>query len=103
MPSLMDEIVAGTVFRRLGWLYASVAIHDPTPVNVIIGFTASHVANLGGKTEPPFATEHKAKAIALLNQRIEDPAEALSDRTLGAIVHIAAWEVGDWSLAASVG
>ena len=96
----MDEIVAGTVFRRLGWLYANVAIHDPTPVHIIIGFAASHVANLSGKSEPAFATEHKSKAIKLLNQRIEDPAEALSDRTLGAIVHIAAWEVGDLTPAA---
>ena len=93
MPSLMDEVVTGTVFRRVGWLYANVAVHDPTPVHVILGFTAGHLANLRGRPEPAFATEHKSKAIQLINERINDPAEALSDGTIGAIVNVAGWEV----------
>ena len=93
MPSLMDEIVTGNVFRRMGWLYANVAVHDPTPVHVILGFTTGHLANLRGREEPAFATEHKAKAIKLINARIADPVEALSESTIGAIINVAGWEV----------
>ena len=93
MPSLMDEIVAGTVFNRIGWLYSAVAVHDPTPVHVIVGFTLGHISGLRGIKEPPMAIEHKAKALQLINARMEDPEQATSDGSIGAVIHIAAYEV----------
>ena len=95
MPSLMDEVVAGTVFNRLGWLYAAVAVHDPTPAHVILGYTIGHIAGLRGVEEPPMAIEHKNKALQLMTERMNDPALAMSDELIGAIVNIAAWELID--------
>ena len=93
MPSLMDEIVTGSVFHRLGWLYSCVAAHDPSPVHVILGFTLGHMANLRGMVEPVAATEHKAKALELINKRMKSPEKATSDESIGAIVNIAGYEV----------
>ena len=94
----MDEIVARNVFYRMGWLFASVAVHDPAPSHAILGYAMAHIANLHGKAEPIDAADHKVKAIQLVNQRILDPSEALSDRTIGSIIHIAGWEVRDLQL-----
>lgn len=89
----MDEMVAGTNFHRIGWLYSCVAVHDPTPISVILGFTLAHIAQCHGSKEPPLAIEHKNKALQLIKQRMEDPVEALSDGTIGAVVNIAGYEV----------
>jgi hypothetical protein len=93
MPSIMDEMVAGTNFHRIGWLYSCVAVHDPTPVHVILGFTLAHIAHCHGEKEPPLAIEHKNKAIQLINARMTNPVEALSNNTIGAVVNIAGYEV----------
>ena len=93
MPSLMDEIVTGKVFNRIGWLYSSVAVHDPTPVHVILGYTLGHIASLRGMEEPPLAIEHKQKAIKLLHARMVDPVQGYSDELIGAILNFAGWEV----------
>ena len=83
----------GKTFHRLGWLYSAVAIHDPTPVHVILGYTLGHIASLRGLEEPPQAIEHKSKAIKLLNHRMADPKQSYSDELIGAIVNFAGWEV----------
>ena len=89
----MDEIVTGKVFHRIGWLYSCVAVHDPTPAHVILGFTLGHIAHLRGLEEPPMAIEHKAKGLKLITARMEDPDQATSDGSIGAIVNIAGYEV----------
>lgn len=93
MPSLMDSIVTGKTFHRIGWLYSAVAIHDPTPVHVILGYTLGHIASLRGLEEPPQALEHKSKAIKLLHHRMADPEQCYSNGLIGAIVNFAGWEV----------
>lgn len=95
MPSLMDEIVTGTVFHRIGWLYSSVANHDPTPFHTIVGFTLGHIAMLRGMDEPRRAIEHKDKSLQLINCRLADPRQAASDASIGAIANIAAYELID--------
>ena len=72
----MDEMVAGTNFHRLGWLYSCVAIHDPTPLHTVLGFTLAHIAQCRGMKEPPLAIEHKHKAVQLMNERMSDPEKA---------------------------
>jgi hypothetical protein len=95
MPSLMDEVVTGTVFNRLGWLYSAVAVHDPKPAHVILGFTLGHLAGLRGIKEPPLAIEHKNRAFELISQRMSDPELAISDDNIGAVVNVAGWELID--------
>ena len=90
---VFTNAVLGKTFHRLGWLYSAVAIHDPTPVHVILGYTLGHIASLRGLEEPPQALEHKSKAIKLLNHRMADPKQSYSDELIGAIVNFAGWEV----------
>ena len=95
MPSIMDDMVAGTNFNRLGWLYSRVAAHDPTPIHLILGFTLGNLAQMHGTKEPPLAIEHKAKALKLITDRMKDPIEAISDRSIGAVLNIAGYELID--------
>ncbi|MCJ1284197.1 hypothetical protein MMC26_003528 [Xylographa opegraphella] len=95
MPSIMDDMVAGTNFKRLGWLYSRVAAHDPTPIHVILGFTLGNLAQMHGTKEPPLAIEHKQKALKLITDRVKDPVEAISDPSIGAVVNIAGYELID--------
>ncbi|MCJ1474952.1 hypothetical protein MMC13_003612 [Lambiella insularis] len=95
MPSIMDEMVTGTNFHRIGWLYSCVAVHDPTPVHVILGFTLAHIAQLHGTNEPPLAIEHKQQALKLIKERMEDPVEAVNDGSIGSVVNIVGYELVD--------
>ncbi|MCJ1398172.1 hypothetical protein MMC11_001369 [Xylographa trunciseda] len=95
MPSIMDDMVAGTNFNRLGWLYSRVAAHDPTPIHVILGFTLGNLAQMRGTKEPPLAIEHKQKALKLITDRMQDPIEAISDSSIGAVLNIAGYELID--------
>ena len=94
MPRLMDDDVTGIDFHRIGWLYSFVFPHDPTPAHTVMGFVlANRAVRCYGLEEPPEAIEHKAKALQLIKARTEDPIEATSNATMGAVVHIAAHEV----------
>ncbi|MCJ1377925.1 hypothetical protein MMC17_001021 [Xylographa soralifera] len=95
MPSIMDDMVAGTNFNRLGWLYSRVAAHDPAPIHVILGFTLGNLAQMHGTKEPPLAIEHKQKALKLITDRMKDPVEAISDPSIGAVLNIAGYELID--------
>ena len=95
MPSIMDDMVVGTNFNRLGWLYSRVAAHDPTPIHVILGFTLGSLAQMHGTKEPPLAIEHKQKALKLITDRMKDPVEAISDPSIGAVLNIAGYELID--------
>ena len=93
MPSIMDERVTGTNFHRVGWLFSCVAVHDPTPLYVILGFTLAHIAQCHGVKEPPIAIEHKNKALQLITERMNHPVEAVSNGLIGAVVNIAGYEL----------
>ena len=89
----MDRRAAGIDFKRLGWLYSGLSVHDPDPTHVILSFTLSSSSRNRGTKEPAAAIEHKAKALQLVNKRLEDPIEAMSDGTIGAVLNIAGHEV----------
>jgi hypothetical protein len=94
-PSLMDQQVAGTIFKRIGWMYSCVAVHDPTPEHAILGFMLAHMARCRGEDEPRLAMVHKHKACQLITNRLADPIEAITDGSIGAIVNLAAFELAD--------
>ncbi|KAB8296003.1 hypothetical protein EYC80_008817 [Monilinia laxa] len=83
--SCMDREAASTDFGRLGWLFSKVIWLDPTPGHVFMGFTIHHMARLHGQKEPPIAIKHKIEGMRVINERFDDPAEALSDGNIGAV------------------
>lgn len=90
----MDKEAASTDFVRVGWLFSRVAWLDPEPTHAIIGFTTHHMARLHGQKEPPIAIRHKTELLRLINQRLNDPAQALSDGNIGSVASFTSHEVG---------
>jgi hypothetical protein len=89
----MDKEAAKTNFNRLGYLYSKVAPLDPTPQDVILGFTIENYARCRGQPEPVVAIAHKAKAMRLISKRLEDPKHAISDESIGAVACLTSHEV----------
>ena len=92
-PGRMDELVTGRSFNRIGFGFSCFAVHDPTPLHAILGSNIAHMARLRGIQEPPSAITHKAKALQMIHQRIENPWESTSDATLGGVMCLAGCEV----------
>ena len=88
----MDNEAAKTNFHRVGYLYSKVAPLDPTPQDVVLGFTIENFARCRGEPEPAVAVAHKAKAMRLISKRLEDPKEALSDASIGAVACLTSHE-----------
>ena len=93
MPSLMDAGAADTDFRRMGYLYTRVAVHDSTPTHTIMYLLLPSIARLYGLPAPPERFEHQSKALRLIKERMDDPEKAMSNDTIGAVVNLAAHEV----------
>ncbi|KAA8567798.1 hypothetical protein EYC84_008255 [Monilinia fructicola] len=91
--SCMDREAASTDFRRVGWLFSKVVWLDPTPGHVFMGFTIHHIARLHGQKEPPIAIKHKMEGMRAINERLDDPAEALSDGNIGAVANFTSHEL----------
>lgn len=84
----MDKEAAKTNFCRVGYLYSTVAPLDPTPQDVVLGFTIENYARCRGEPEPEAAISHKAKAMRLISKRLEDPKVSLSDASIGAVARL---------------
>ncbi|KAF7865301.1 hypothetical protein EAF04_006278 [Stromatinia cepivora] len=91
--SCMDKETTGTEFGRVGWLFSRVSCLDPEPVHVIMGFSIQHMARLHGQQEPPIAIKHKTEGMRVINKRLSDPAQALSDGSIGAVANFTSHEL----------
>ncbi|RAL68482.1 hypothetical protein DID88_007210 [Monilinia fructigena] len=61
--------------------------------HVFMGFTIHHMARLHGQKEPPIAIKHKMEGMRVINERFDDPAEALSDGNIGAVASFTSHEL----------
>ena len=86
MSSLMNKIATDTVFDHLDPIGSAVAVHDVPHTPIILGFTVEYIAGLRGINEPTAAIEHRERAFNLIQDRIINPEEALSDDNIGAVV-----------------
>ncbi|CAD6444120.1 ea3d2b18-cb24-4b93-b1b5-6dacfd42c220 [Sclerotinia trifoliorum] len=91
--SCMDQETTGTDFGRVGWLYSRVSWLDPEPAHIVMGFNIQHMARLHGQKEPPIAIKHKTEAMRVINKRLNDPAQALSDGSIGAVANFTGHEL----------
>jgi hypothetical protein len=89
----MDKEAASIDFARVGWLFSRVMILDPDPYNVIVGFTIHHMSRLHGREEPAVAIKHKLEGMRLINARLGDPGQAISDGNIGAVANFTSHEV----------
>ncbi|KAM3083841.1 hypothetical protein ACMFMG_002049 [Clarireedia jacksonii] len=91
--SCMDKEAASIDFARVGWLFSRVILLDPDPYNVIMGFTIHHITRLHGKEEPAVAIQHKIEGMRLINSRLGDPEQAVSDGNIGAVANFTSHEL----------
>ncbi|PQE18087.1 tachykinin family protein [Rutstroemia sp. NJR-2017a BVV2] len=91
--SCMDKEAASVDFARVGWLFSRVMILDPDPYNVVVGFTIHHMSRLHGREEPAVAIKHKIEGMRLINARLGDPEEAISDGNIGAVANFTSHEL----------
>ncbi|EDO00848.1 predicted protein [Sclerotinia sclerotiorum 1980 UF-70] len=91
--SCMDKETTGTDFGRVGWLYSRVSWLDPEPAHIVMGFNIQHMARLHGQQEPPIAIKHKTEGMRIINKRLNDPAQALSDGSIGAVANFTSHEL----------
>lgn len=90
----MDEEAAGTNFSRVGWLFSKVAWLDPEPNHIMLGYGIHHMARLRGQKEPSIAIKYKTEGMRVINKRLNDPTQALSDGNIGAVASLTSHEVG---------
>ncbi|KAJ8069035.1 hypothetical protein OCU04_002709 [Sclerotinia nivalis] len=83
----------GTDFGRVGWLFSRVSWLDPEPAHIVMGFNIQHMARLHGQQEPPIAIKHKTEGMRVINKRLNDPAQALSDGSIGAVANFTSHEL----------
>lgn len=69
------------------------AVADPLLYRATLNFAAAHLDIMHGRQCSPRTMEQKGQIIELVKLRLQDPAEALSNPTIGAVAMLAAMEV----------
>jgi hypothetical protein len=73
----------------------SLAVHDAALFHT---FMSHYVAayNLRSSTgDPAESMQHRTEAIRIVNERLEDPQQALSDGNIAAVANLAIYEVSN--------
>ena len=72
----------------------SLAVHDAALFHTFMShYVASY--NLRFSTgDPAESMQHRTEAIRIVNERLQDPLQALSDGTIAAVANMAVYEVG---------
>lgn len=66
---------------------------DPILFLATLNFAAVHLDFVRGQCSNPRTLIHKVETIRLINARLQDPIEALTNTTIGAIIMLAGVEV----------
>jgi hypothetical protein len=69
------------------------ALTDPALFNSILFVGAQFKATIYGQKERPSAVNHLKETIRILNERLQDPLQEISDSTISAVASIALIEV----------
>ena len=93
MTRILDLNALGVDFHRLSFLYKVISLYDPEPYHVILGFALGSIASKTQGRHSPVAIDHKTKAIQQISRRLQDPAQAASNETIGAVISYACHEV----------
>ena len=69
------------------------AMADPVLFLATLNVAAIHLDIVQGRYSNPITLAHKVEAISLINSRLKEPNEALTNETIASVVMLAAMEV----------
>lgn len=84
---------SGAGSNPLTKVWVSYAMTDPILFIATLSFAAVHLDILRGKYNSPHTLTHKIETIRLINFRLQNSTEALSNETIGSVAMLAAMEV----------
>lgn len=70
------------------------ALTDPALLHSILFCSYQFWAKMNGQKERPSAINHLTQTIRILNERLQDPLQKISDSTIAAVALLALTEVG---------
>ncbi len=70
------------------------ALTDPALLHSILFCSDQFGAKLSGQKERPSAVGHLRETIRILNKRLQEPSQEISDSTIAAVALLALTEVG---------
>ena len=74
-------------------IWVPYAMTDPALFMATVNFAAVHLDILRGKYSSTHTLTHKIETIRLINAKLQNSTEALSNETIGSVVMLAAMEV----------
>lgn len=83
----------GNASNPLAKMWIPYAMTDPVLFLATINFAAVHLDILRGQYSSPHTLTHKIETIRLVNARLQNSAEALSNENIGSVAMLAAMEV----------
>jgi hypothetical protein len=69
------------------------ALNDPALLHSILYCSDKHETIVNGRKERPSAVTHLRQAIQIINTRLQDPLQEISDSTIGTVALLALTEV----------
>jgi hypothetical protein len=88
------QIEAYWGFNPIKKLWVPLALTDPALLNSILFCSDQFGAKMNGQKERPSAINHLKQTIRILNERLQDPLQEISDSTIAAVALLALTEVG---------
>ena len=88
------QIEAYWGFNPIRKLWMPLALTDPALLHSILFCSDQFWAKMNGQKERPSAINHLTQTIRILNERLQDPLQKISDSTIAAVALLALTEVG---------
>lgn len=88
------QIEAYWGFNPIKKLWVPLALTDPALLNSILFCSDQFGVKLNGQKERPSAINHLKETIRILNERLQDPLQEISDSSIAAVALLALTEVG---------
>ncbi|KAI1376859.1 fungal-specific transcription factor domain-containing protein [Hypoxylon crocopeplum] len=73
-------------------VWVPLALTDPVLLNSVLFTSEQFLARMTGKKECPLAINHLTQTIQILNERLRDPSQQISDPTIAAVTGLALTE-----------
>lgn len=89
------ETFPNTTFNPVREVWLPMDFSNIASFNAMMAHAAAHLAYLHGEGNSPAAFKYKVNAVSIIAEWLGDPAKALSDETLIAVVRLLMFEVCD--------
>lgn len=92
---VISKTLPNTAFNPIREVWLPMDLSNSASFNAMMAHSAAHLAYLHGEGNSPAAFKYKINAVSIIAEWLGDPAKALSDETLIAVVRLLMFEVCD--------